>query len=135
MARNEDWYYELPDPQLRSFDHGVGTLSVAGEVKGHLACVVGRMLGGAVWPWFVIVWTDGTREEKFEDYGPSWPVVRELDAGTFEHRALVQEERRFLGIRYLFTTGDELCRYDFAWLAEDEAAIRWQELGLTDADF
>lgn len=38
--------YTLPDPELRAYDHGVGTLSVDGELRGYLASVVGYMADG-----------------------------------------------------------------------------------------
>lgn len=35
--------YALPDPELRAYDHGVGTLRVDGELRGYLASVAMRM--------------------------------------------------------------------------------------------
>ena len=37
--------YELPDPTLRAYDRGVGTLRLGGEVHGYLASVVGEIQG------------------------------------------------------------------------------------------
>ena len=45
--------YTLPDPTLRAYDHGVGTLRIDGEIKGYLASIVGemRLIGpGEPWP-------------------------------------------------------------------------------------
>ncbi|WP_298133017.1 hypothetical protein [Micropruina sp.] len=111
--------YQLPDPDLTAYDHGVGTLIRDGEPVGHLASVRLEMTfpGRQWWPWFVIVWKDGTKERSFEDYGPLWPTVRELDAGYFDRR------------------GDGAEVYSFAWLPPEEAARTWLELGLTDDDF
>ena len=126
--------YPGPDPEV--YDHGVGTLSVDGELEGHLACVVGRMYGGARWPWFVIVWRDRTKELAFEDYGPDWPTVRELDAGYLDHHGpSTVKDRRFLGLKGQTVTTGPPRVFDFAWLPHDEAAARWIELGLTDDDF
>lgn len=131
-----DARYELPDPELRAYDHGVGTLSVDGELRGHLACVVGQLRGGDPWPWFVIIWADGSKEFAFEDYGPGWYTVRELDAGFLEHCGpSTVKSRRFLGLRYERIDSGEPVVYDFAWLPADVAARRWQELGFRDSDF
>ncbi|GMA22421.1 hypothetical protein GCM10025864_01800 [Luteimicrobium album] len=127
--------YVLPDPELRAYDHGVGTLAVDGVVEGYLASVVGTITfpSRSPWPWFVVVWADGTKEPPFEDYGPGWDVVRELDAGFLEHHGpSVVTKRGWLG-----TTLREGPRrvFEFAWLPEDEAAEQWRLLRLSDADF
>lgn len=131
--------YELPDPTLRAYDRGVGTLSVGGEVRGYLASVVGEIKfpGRAPWPWFVVVWLDGTKERSFEDYGPDWCTVSELDGGFFDHyeQGTRKERRGWFGRRIKYTEQGEPLRYEFAWLLPDEAAGKWDELGLTDNDF
>lgn len=132
--------YELPDPTLRAYNHGIGTLSVGGEVRGYLASVVGEIKfpGRAPWPWFVIVWLDGTKERSFEDYGPHWYTVRELDSGYLDHYGpATPKERRWgwFGRTLKYTQQGEPRRYEFAWLPTDEAAEQWVELGLTDNDF
>jgi hypothetical protein len=130
--------YELPDPELRAYDHGVGTLSIGGELVGHLASVVGRITFPSLglWPWFLVVWLDGTRENPFEDYGPKWLTVRELDAGYLEyHGPSTRAERRFLGMRDVGSRAGSPVTYEFAWLPADEAQRKWDELGLGDADF
>lgn len=130
--------YALPDPQLRAYDHGVGTLMVDGELGGYLASVVGRMTlpSRQSWPWFVVVWADGTKEPTFEDYGPHWLTVRELDVGRLEHfEPSIPGQRRFLGMRFTYSTLGGRCVYDFAWLEPDAAAAKWKELGLADSDF
>lgn len=43
MLMMGDDSYTLPDPELRAYDQGVGTLSVGGEFRGYLASVVRRM--------------------------------------------------------------------------------------------
>lgn len=133
---DNDRSYDLPDPQLRSYDHAIGTLSVDGELKGYVACVVGQLHGGDPWPWFVVVWLDGTKELAFEDYGPAWTTVRELDAGYLDHAGpIVVENRRFLGLRYQVMVPGPACVFDFAWLPADDGARMWHELGLRDGDF
>ncbi len=130
--------YELPDPELSAYDHGLGTLRVEGELKGYLASVVGSIAfpSRSPWPWFVIVWADGFKEPPFEDYGPGWWTVRELDAGYLDHFAQgVAREKRFFGVQFWARKQGPPCRSDFAWLPAEEAAKKWQELGLVDADF
>ena len=126
--------YDLADPELRAYDHGVGTLSVDGVVEGHLACLVRRIAfpSRSPWPWFVIVWADGTKEPSFEDYGPGWYTVRELDAGFLDHQGPSVVTKG----RWSTTYREGPPRlFDFAWLPRDEAADRWRALGLSDADF
>ena len=130
--------YEPAEPQLRAYDRGVGTLAVNGELVGHLASVVLEMRfpSRQPWVWFVIVWLDGSREFKFEDYGPGWYTVRELDAGRFEHHGpSVTTEKLVLGLRSMSTRPGKHVTFDFAWLPPDLAARRWDELGLVEADF
>jgi hypothetical protein len=136
MAGPDD--YTLPDPQLRAYDHGLGTLSVDGELHGYLASVVGRMSfpSRQLWPWFRIIWLDGRMEAPFEDYGPGWVTVRELDVGTLEHHGpSTTKERRFLGLPFRYSVPGDPCVFDFAWLDREEAAAKWEELGLTDEHF
>ncbi len=130
--------YELPDPSLSGYDHGVGTLSVDGSIVGHLASVVLRMRFPAKqpWLWFVVVWLDGSREPKFEDYGPAWRVARELDSGHFEHPGPSKiSERRLFGLPLRSVTPGPPVRFDFEWLPNEAARSKWHELGLRDADF
>ncbi|WP_406831256.1 hypothetical protein ABEG17_00325 [Pedococcus sp. KACC 23699] len=131
--------YELPDPALRAYDRGVGTLRVSGEVRGYLASVVGEIKfpARAPWPWFVVVWLDGTKERSFEDYGPHWCTVSELDAGYFDHyeQGTRKDRRGWFGRTIKDTEQGPPRRYEFAWLPADEAAEKWVELRLTDNDF
>lgn len=130
--------YVLPDPELRSYDHGLGTLRVDGKLEGYLASVVSKMRfpSAQLWPWFVIVWVDGAKENSFEDYGPDWWTLRELDAGYLEHHGpSVTSERRFLGMRFASSVPGPPRRFEFEWLPPAEAASKWQELGLVDSDF
>ncbi len=91
---------------------------------------------GRVWPWFVIVWADGTKESSFEDYGPLWLTVRELDAGYLQHYGPSKiTEKRFLGMRGLSVTPGAPSRFEFEWLPRAEAEAQWRRLGLVDADF
>ncbi len=128
--------YELPDRELRAYDHGLGTLRVDGELQGHLASIIGRMQSSEPWPWFVVVWADGTKESSFEDYGPGWWTVRELDAGRLEwFERSVSQRRRFFGWQFVSVKRGRPCTFDFAWLAAGEAKQKWNELGLADSDF
>ena len=138
MTANPDRIYDLPDPELRAYDRGVGILSVGGELKGYLASVVGEIKfpSRQPWPWFVIVWADGTKEHPFEDYGPGWYTVRELDAGYLDYFGpSIPLRKRFLGIRIRYSVAGPPCLYDFEWLPPGEAAKKWDELGLVDDDF
>lgn len=130
--------YEGSYADMRPFDHGVGTLTVDGELKGYLASVVGRIVlpSRAVWPWFVVVWLDGSKERSFEDYGPVWSTVRNLEAGRFEHYGpSVRGEKRFLWWRLAGSMPGPPTTFVFTWLPTVEARRMWDELGLTDKDF
>lgn len=130
--------YELPDPELRAYDRGVGTLKVNGELKGYLACLLGEMSFPAnqPWPWFVVVWLNGSREWPFEDYGPEWYTVRELDSGSFNFwEPSKTKKSRFLWWKTTTSVTGPPCVYDFAWLPLEEARVKWEELGLKDEDF
>lgn len=130
--------YPLPDPKLRAYDHGLGTLSLDGELRGYLASVVRRMTfpSKAPWPWFRVIWLDGRMEPSFEDYGPGWWTVRELDAGTLDYNGpSIDKERRVLGVRFRYSVPGDDCTFDFAWLDREAAAAKWNELGLRDEDF
>jgi hypothetical protein len=123
---------------LHALDRGVGTLHVRGELKGYLASILGEMRfpPGRPWPWFVVVWPDGRKENAFEDYGPTWPIVRELEAGSFDHFGpSVKGDQKFLGLTIQTMQRGAPCLYDFAWLPRSEAAEKWVELGLLDSDF
>lgn len=130
--------YELLDLSLSDYDHGLGELRVEGVLKGYLASVRTEMiLPRQKWcVWFVIIWADGSKERPFEDYGPKWLTVRELDAGYFDHfgpTTMTPRPSRFFAS--FDVQGGEPQVYDFAWLPASEAAAKWQELGLTDDDF
>jgi hypothetical protein len=130
--------YVISDATLSALDHGIGELWFEGVLKGHLASVVGeiRFPFKGPWPWFLVIWFDGTREQPFEDYGPGWYAVRELDAGYLDfHEPSVGREKVIFGRTfYSKTTGPDR-RYDFVRLAPDEAARKWDELSLSDSDF
>lgn len=107
---------KLPDPKKRAYDHGLGTLTVDGEIKRHLASVVGELRVTASGPW--------------------WPTVRELDSGRLEHSGpSTGTEKRFLGMRFESIQRGQPCVFEFAWLPADEAAQKWRDLGLQDSDF
>jgi hypothetical protein len=125
-------------PDLSPFDRAVGALSLDGQVVGHLASRVLEMRfpSRGPWVWFVVVWLDGSRETKFEDFGPGWFWISELAEGRFDyHAASVVRRGRFLGRRCSTSTPGAPTRFDFAWLEPGTAAQRWLELGLVDTDF
>lgn len=137
----EDRDYTPADPTLQSWDHGLAELRLDGEVRAYLGCVVGEIRSRvpSPWPWFVVVWPDGSKEHSEEDYGPDWPAVRELDEGHFTYGARPSTERRhrFLGIN--LGVWREMCpdqvTYDVTWLPPAAATAAWRRLGLTDRDF
>lgn len=45
------------------------------------------------------------------------------------------KERRVLGKTFRYSVAGDHCVFDFAWLDRNEAAVKWDELGLTDEDF
>lgn len=147
MARNRDRpldasgqpkVYEPADRALRAYDHGVGSLILNGSVVGHIASVVWEMRFPArqPWVWFIIVWLDGRREFPFEDYGPGWYTIRELDAGyLMHHLPSVTVEKRFFGRRFLSGTPGKAQTFEVEWLPQDVAARRWEQLGLVEDDF
>lgn len=78
-----------PDPALDPFRGGVAVLRRDGEVAGHVATTVSTFWAPLSfsrrrhwWVWFIVVWADGDREMRDEDYAP-WTVVREMRSGTF----------------------------------------------------
>lgn len=149
MERVRRWYQEwfgdsgspddeLPDPDLAAFDHGLGSLQADGVLKGYLASVRTKLsFPPGQWQlWFVIVWADGSKELPFEDYGPGWYAVRELNAGYLDHFGpSTRWTKSILGYPMHIVDGGEPQKYEFAWLPPDEAAAKWHELGLTDRDF
>lgn len=136
--RTEQPVYELPDPTLRAYDHGLGTLSVDGDVEGYLACILGGIAfpEKGPWLWFVVVWGDRTKENPFEDHGPEWRTVRQLDAGRLAyHGPSSKRESRFLGFRVESSQPGPPRDFEFAWLPPAEAQQKWLELALADSDF
>jgi hypothetical protein len=125
-------------PDIPSFDRAVGTLSRNGEVVGHLASRVLEMAfpSRQPWVWFVLVWLDGTRELKFEDFGPGWFTIRELEDGRFDHHGpTIVSAKRILRIKYQIGMAGPPMVFEYDKLPPAIAAQRWEELGLVDADF
>ncbi|WP_150957680.1 hypothetical protein [Microbacterium testaceum] len=130
--------YEPADTSLRSYHRAVWTLSVDGEPHGHLACVVLEMAWPrrAPWLWFLVVWPDGQKELPFEDYGPGWYTLREIDAGFLDyHLPSVTVGQRFLWRRASANKHGAPRRFELEKLAGEVVARRWDELGLRDEDF
>ncbi|WP_295828968.1 hypothetical protein [uncultured Microbacterium sp.] len=130
--------YEPADPSLRSYDRAVWALSADGEPQGHVACVVLEMAWPRriPWLWFVVVWPDGRRELPFEDYGPGWYALREIDAGVLDqHLPSVTVEQRFLWRRVSADKPGAPRRFALEKLSGEVAARRWDELALGNGDF
>ncbi|WP_374928392.1 hypothetical protein [Kytococcus sedentarius] len=126
--------YTPQDPTLAVYDHAIAEMWREGELKAHLACQVGNLWTGEPWPWFLVIWASGQREMSFEDYGPHWTTVRELDAGfiEFQHGPSVVEHGRWLT---RIDHGEWGARYELTWLDPLESAMRWKELGLQEDHF
>jgi len=130
--------YTPSDLSLHRYDHAIGTLKTDGELRGYLACVVGNMSfpSRAPWLWFAVVWLDGSKKNPFEDYGPAWWTLRELDDGQFEgHGPSRRTEKRLLGWRIRGSIPGPPTTFDFEWLPAERGAVKWNELGLVDSDF
>jgi hypothetical protein len=69
------------------------------------------------WVWYVVAWSDGTRDDPQEDY-PPWLVVEEINAGRYE-----VEDDLHAGI------------YDVAWLPATDASRLREEYSITDDSF
>jgi hypothetical protein len=97
-----------PDPDLASFDDGFAELRQDGEIRGHFRTTVGtfwspsRPRSRQSWVWFDVAWSDGVRENPFEDY-PPWIYVAEVLEGHFDW-----EGPRHAG------------KYEVLWLEGDE---------------
>ena len=129
---------EAYEPDFRAYDRGVGTLHVRGELRGHLASLVGETTTPSHQRcvWLVIIWLDGQKEDPLEDHGPDWAIVRELDAGYLDDLGpSIWQTHRFWWRKFYSVTPGPPCVYDFAWLPEDEAASMWTELGISVNDF
>ena len=130
--------YEPADPSLRSYHRAVWALSVDGEPYGHVACVVLEMTWPrrTPWLWFLVVWSDGRRELPFEDYGPEWYALREIDAGFLDyHLPSTSAEQRLLWRRVSANKHGAPRRFALEKLSGEVAARRWDELALKDEDF
>lgn len=137
-ATGQPKVYQPVDPSLRTYDHRLGSLILDGSAVGHIASVVGEMRFPArqPWVWFIVVWLDGSREFPFEDYGPGWYTIRELDAGYLAyHLPSKMTEKRFFGRRLVSGTPGTSREFKVEWLPADKAASQWEELGLVDEDF
>lgn len=130
--------YEPAYASLPEYHRAVWTVSVEGELRGHLACVVLEMVWPprAPWLWFLVIWLDGRRELPFEDYGPGWYTLREVDAGFLDHHLpSVTVEQRLLWRRTVAQERGAPQRFELEKLSAEAAARRWDELGLADDQF
>ncbi len=127
--------YEPIDPTFGCYDHAIAELRVGNEVRAYLACVVGSLASGGPWPWYCVVWPNGLIEPSQEDYGPLWPAVQEWDAGKFEYWEHPPNVNSGLFGSKIYTRDSDEILYDAVWLSPEEAAEKWQELGLRDSDF
>jgi hypothetical protein len=84
----------------------------------------------------VVVRPNGDKEPPFEDYGPLWLTVRELDAGYLDHwEPRSRLEGRFLGFRTTTVRRGPAAHYTARRLALRDAEAAWSALGLVDDDF
>lgn len=128
--------YAPADSTLASYGHGLGALKVGGVLTGYLASIVAETESREPWLWFVVVWNTGAKEKPFEDHGPLWLTVRELDAGYFDHFGpSTTSEGRFLGFQTVRSIPGSPRRFEYARLPANDAAKKWAELGLADSDF
>lgn len=115
----------IVDPSLDSFCDGMGVLSLNGDPAGHIATTVWTFwspfspLRMQWWIWYIVVWSDGTRERSEEDY-PPWTAVDEMRQGYFDWEPADSSGK---------------IRYDFTWLEPEDAAAVRAELGVTADDF
>ncbi len=114
----------VPDPAIERFADGMGVLSVGGQPVGHVATHVSefwspsRAFRRQWWVWYIVVWSDGTRERSEEDY-PPWTAVTEMRSGHLD----------------IMSPNPRAGRYDFVWLEPEEAASERARLGITADDF
>ncbi len=107
------------DPSLAPFHDGVAELKHEGKVVGHIATSVSKFwspfspLSLNWWVWSVIVWADGTKEQKLEDYAP-WSYVNEMKNGKLEWHGTI---------------------YSIEWLPPSKASAKREELGVHSEDF
>ncbi|RZU62905.1 hypothetical protein [Zhihengliuella halotolerans] len=77
------------DPALDDFRDAVWELSLNGESRGCLTTSVTPMRSFPLFGvkreqiWTQVHWLGGEHEYCEEDYGPEWPVVAELRAGSY----------------------------------------------------
>jgi hypothetical protein len=121
------WFKEPEhNPDLEPFENGLAQLRRGDEVVGHVASTVGRFgtpfqpRALQPWVWFVVVWSDGTRERSFEDYAP-WTFVTEMIDGIFDWT--MYPDNPHAGV------------YTCQWVSAAEAARLRDELGIRPEDF
>jgi hypothetical protein len=113
-----------PDPDLDPFREGIAAMRHDGKLAGYLASSVGTFWSPSrplirQWRvWFIVIWADGAREPRFEDY-PPWTTVRELQSGTFTW------------------DGGDAHRGEYAaeWLTEDDSEAVRSSLRIRPEDF
>lgn len=117
MKRRKSLVPPPENPSLTPFDDGVAVLRFDGQVAGHVATTLGyfrTLRKQQHWVWFVVVWTDGRREQPEEDYFP-WTFVTEIQNGYFD--------------------APDGVRYEATWVPEPDRERTWAELGLTHDQF
>ena len=92
------------------------------------------MWNGRPWLFFLMAWPDGSTESPEEDYGPDWPLLRELESGIFVAVAHPSEHRQqsFLGLRLgsIVTPCPDEVPYAVTWLGAKDSEVAWAKLGL-----
>ncbi|GAA2084637.1 hypothetical protein GCM10009821_27550 [Aeromicrobium halocynthiae] len=112
-----------PDPDIERFRDGMVALYRDGEHAGYVATSLSTFMTPFSrqkqwWVWLVVVFNDGTRHNKIEDY-PPWTYVREMLDGHFGWQQSTTE------------TGP----YDVMWLSPEEAQRLRAELNIQPEDF
>jgi hypothetical protein len=114
-----------PNAGIEPFRDGFGVLTRDGEIAGYIATTVLQSwsplspLRLRWWVWYIVIWADGTRERKTEDY-PPWSAVDEMMHGYFEWETPRSARNG---------------RYEFVWLESERAASARASFGITAQDF
>lgn len=112
-----------PDPDVERFRDGLVALHRDGVHAGYVATSLGTFTTlfsrqGQWWVWFIVIFNDGTRHNKIEDY-PPWTYVREMLDGHFDWQQSTEDNGPF----------------SVEWLPPDEAKRLRDELNVKPEDF
>jgi len=108
-----------PDPSLEPFQDGLARITKNGKQVGYIATVLSKFwspfspLSRHWWVWSVIIWSDGSKERRIEDYAP-WSYVNEMKNGQLEWDNTI---------------------YEVEWVPSNEVARLRKELNIQPEDF